>query len=237
MTTRPRRRRRVHTRAGRGGPGPGEDSTFVPALSRCGAGRPGRPAGVCRPRPGAGPTPATHLQREWGARRPDPADTHALQTLMAAQPRRRTVPWWSCPLCPGPIPRACPPSTARSPPSSSSSRSSSRANAPGAGPRPADADAVLAVGAGAVLALVADTLLGALVGPFVDVGVVLSAEMTIAALFDSAMFILVGRCSPRSSARSVGGLPGSATVSACAGSRGRESGDGRDRSALAVDGA
>jgi hypothetical protein len=69
-----------------------------------------------------------------------------------------------------------------------------RSNAPGIGLRPwLVLMAVLAVGTGAVLALVTDTLLGALDGPFAEVELILSAQTATAALFNSAMLVLVGR--------------------------------------------
>jgi hypothetical protein len=69
-----------------------------------------------------------------------------------------------------------------------------RANASGIGLRPwLVLIAVLAVCGGAVLTFVADTLLGALKGPFAELWPILSAHIAIAALFNSAMLVLVGR--------------------------------------------
>jgi hypothetical protein len=69
-----------------------------------------------------------------------------------------------------------------------------RANASGIGLRPwLVLMAVLAVAGGAVLALVTDTLLGALSGSFGEVWLILSAQTAIPALFNSAMLVLVGR--------------------------------------------
>ena len=69
-----------------------------------------------------------------------------------------------------------------------------RANAPGIGLRPwLVLMAVLTVSAGAVLTLVADALLRALNGPFAEVWLILSIQTAIAALFNSAMLVLVGR--------------------------------------------
>jgi hypothetical protein len=69
-----------------------------------------------------------------------------------------------------------------------------RANAPGTGLR----DwivllAVLALSAGLVLALVSDTVLGALDGAFAEIWLLICAQTAIAALFNSLMLVVVGR--------------------------------------------
>ena len=69
-----------------------------------------------------------------------------------------------------------------------------RANAPGLGLRAwLGSIAVLAVAGGLVLALVADPLIGALHGPFPELWLALTAEITVAALFCSTMLTLVHR--------------------------------------------
>jgi hypothetical protein len=69
-----------------------------------------------------------------------------------------------------------------------------RANAGGIGLRPWLAlITLLAISAGAVLAAVSDPLLGALNGPFAEIWLILTLQTATAALFNSAMVVLVGR--------------------------------------------
>jgi hypothetical protein len=69
-----------------------------------------------------------------------------------------------------------------------------RANAPGLSLRAwLICIAALAAAGGLILALVVDPLLGALHGPFLELWAALAAQVTAAALFNSAMLALVGR--------------------------------------------